>query len=271
MQTINNKAGKKLLKNLTTITDSSKLQMFYQELKMYQQILWLSEMPLDMDFVENTQPLKQLPPNTIPKYFTFQTEIAKTAKRCDYIKMFNEDFYNISILPCGNGVEIYRFETYQTGKGIGSYLMKIFNEISTRLEMPVYLVPGEVGTGETYRHDGDAKRRRDFYHRHGFKRINTKSLYWKNSEAARIDRIDICLNTLNIIKQQDAVETVDSTTFNDGFLHNIADMADDLMKEICGEKYDSLICDDDNTISYTENRQGIYNFIYDEVYNYYAG
>ena len=124
--------------------------------------------------------------------FLFRHKENVVAKHCDFISMFHEDFYNITIIPCGNGIEIERFETYQTGIGIGSYLMMIFNEISLRLEMPLYLIPGIPGYGDTYRNDMNPKRQRDFYHKHGFKR-SASSLYWQNTAANKIDKTDICL------------------------------------------------------------------------------
>ena len=179
------KHTKRGIPGIEFLDDNTKLDMFYAELYKYTRILRVSQIPLNLEYGETTTGM-----------YMFNSKSGSTIKICKAIKMFDRDLYNISILPCGKGVEIYRFETFQTGKGIGSYLLNILNEISLRLEMPLYLIPGTPGSGETFRADSDEKRRRTFYHKHGFKRMSVNTLYWKNSEAAKIDRVDICLNKI---------------------------------------------------------------------------
>ena len=99
-----------------------------------------------------------------------------TCKQPEYIiKMFDEDICNITFLPKKEGIELYRLEIYNTGKGIGTTLMNIFNQISIETGIKIYLLLGDPG----FNIDGDRVKRRNFYHKMGFKRcINSK--YWIN-------------------------------------------------------------------------------------------
>jgi hypothetical protein len=92
-----------------------------------------------------------------------------------YIKIYNKDVCNITILPHKYGVELYCLEMYQTGKGYGSIFMNLIKKISEETNIKVYLIPGDPSGNR----DANDKRRRDFYHRFGYKRLN-KSDYWCN-------------------------------------------------------------------------------------------
>jgi len=173
------------LKNRDTIEDSSKLQQFYVELNEYTRRLRISGIPLNISY--------HYKDGDIPMAFTYISGNSGRTKVCDYVRLYCEDIYNVSLTPHADGIEIERLEIYQTGCGIGSYLINIFNEISQRLNMPLYLVLGTPGYGNTFREDADPARRRAFYHKHGFKRIKN-SEHWKNTEVKEITITDICLN-----------------------------------------------------------------------------
>lgn len=98
----------------------------------------------------------------------------KIAKKV--VKIFDEDYCNITIIPHLRGVELFRLEIYQTGKGIGSIFMKAFNQISKELNIPIYLIPADPGLNGK---NGDPVKRRDFYHKFDFKRTSNSD-YWNN-------------------------------------------------------------------------------------------
>lgn len=173
------------LKNRVTIEDSSKLQQFYVQLNEYTRRMRISDIPLNISY--------HYKDGDTPMAFTYISGSSGKTKVCDSIKLYCEDFYNVSLTPHADGIEIERLEVYQTGRGIGSYLINIFNEISQWMNMPLYLVLGTPGYGNTFRKDADPKRRREFYHKHGFKRMKN-SEYWKNTEVKEITITDICLN-----------------------------------------------------------------------------
>jgi hypothetical protein len=173
------------LKNKDTIEDSSKLQQFYVELNEYTRRLRISDIPLNISY--------HYKDGDIPIAFTYISGNSGRTKVCDYVRLYCEDIYNVSLTPHADGIEIERLEIYQTGCGIGSYLINIFNEISQRMNMPLYLVLGTPGYGNTFREDADPARRRAFYHKHGFKRMKN-SEHWKNTEVKEITIADTCLN-----------------------------------------------------------------------------
>lgn len=116
-------------------------------------------------------------------YYTFNAN----AKRSMWvIKIFDEDICNITILPFPKGVELYRLEMYKTGSGFGSLFMKAICEISERTGIAVYLIPGDPG----FNTSSDEKRRRDFYHKYGFKRLKT-SEYWSNELAINVKKYNL--------------------------------------------------------------------------------
>ena len=75
-------------------------------------------------------------------------------------KIYNSEICNITLIPKGNGIEIYRLEIYKTGNGIGSKIMEIFNTVSCELDIPIYLTPGTPGS---FTDNGEEKRREKFY------------------------------------------------------------------------------------------------------------
>ena len=91
------------------------------------------------------------------------------------IKIFDEDICNITLLPHKNGIELYRFEMYQKGKGFGSTFMNALTQISKQLGIDIYMIPGTPG----FNNSGDSELRRQFYHKFNFKRMKN-SKFWKN-------------------------------------------------------------------------------------------
>ena len=172
------------LKNVTKITDNETLKLFYEKLK---NEISKYEANTPMVLNHNYHLIGEM-------HFMFRTKNMVTVKICDYIKLYEEGYYNITIIPCKGGVEIERLEVYKTGKGIGSFFGKIFNSISLENDIPLYLIPGTPGYKSTYRDDSDDKRRREFYHRLGFKRMKS-SLYWQNTEIEKIDLSNISLGS----------------------------------------------------------------------------
>jgi GNAT superfamily N-acetyltransferase len=82
----------------------------------------------------------------------------------------------VQFIPKDDGIELFILETFNRGKGIGSSLMKLFNEVSMETGVKIYLKPGNIVGSD----GGDAVRRRKFYHVHGFKRKDVKTKYWTN-------------------------------------------------------------------------------------------
>lgn len=104
------------------------------------------------------------------------------------IKLYDKHNYNITIRPMigGRGVELFRFEMYSTGNGLGSKMMTLLNKVSFESDVEVYLIPGIVGVGSTKRTDTDFEKLRNFYHKFGFNRVNTKTRYWSNKKRLEI-------------------------------------------------------------------------------------
>lgn len=82
----------------------------------------------------------------------------------------------VQFIPKNDGIELFILETFKRGKGIGSSLMKLFNEVSMETGVKIYLKPGDPEGSE----GNDEVRRRKFYHTHGFKRKDVKTKYWTN-------------------------------------------------------------------------------------------
>ena len=123
-------------------------------------------MPANLEIIKSTKGQKS--------FYSFNTDI-KVSKWC--IKIFNDDICNITILPNAKGVELYRLEMYKTGQGFGSTFMNAINEVSKETGILVYLIPGEPGFNE----NGVEEKRRNFYHKFGFKRTST-TRYWSNEQ-----------------------------------------------------------------------------------------
>lgn len=92
------------------------------------------------------------------------------------IRIFDRDICNVTFLPKKDGIELYRLEVYNPGKGIGSILMKAFIDISQQTGIKIFLIPGDPGFNNGH---VDLAKRRNFYHKFGFKRTKTSD-YWSN-------------------------------------------------------------------------------------------
>lgn len=111
-------------------------------------------------------------------FFIFQSRQNKNSstKKCDAIKIYHKDLFNITLIPKRTGIELHKLEVYNKNKGLGTKMMNIINEISLTNGIEIFMIPGSPGLNET----GDDKLRRKFYHRHGFQRRNTKDPFWSN-------------------------------------------------------------------------------------------
>lgn len=92
-----------------------------------------------------------------------------------YIKIFDENLCNITILPNEKGIDLYRLEIYNQGEGVGSAFMNAFCNISKKTGIPIYLTPGDPGFNRS-----DLLRLKKFYSRFGFKKIE-RDKYWTNA------------------------------------------------------------------------------------------
>lgn len=93
------------------------------------------------------------------------------------IVLFNQDRANIKFLPHQEGVELFRFEIIQKGKGIGTQLMNLFLAAAKQLNIKIYLNPNYPGLGKPGKND--EKMMKQFFHRCGFNPI-PGSDYWIN-------------------------------------------------------------------------------------------
>jgi len=73
----------------------------------------------------------------------------------------------------------------------------------------------------------------------------------------RIDKIDKIFN--------DETEDFDPLLYDSDFLDKVVKYADIFMRR--EDNYESLICEKDNVITYTDEGQEIFNEIYDYVYD----
>ena len=93
-----------------------------------------------------------------------------------FIKIYDEDICNITILPNEKGVELFRLEMYKTGSGLGSIFMNALYEVSFNTGVPIFLLQGDPG----WNTEGDPKKREKFYKKFNFKKLD-RSKYWSNS------------------------------------------------------------------------------------------
>lgn len=112
------------------------------------------------------------------RFFALYDEEGKLEKlvQSPAIMIFDSEICNIKLLPQKEGIELYRFEIYSRGQGIGSILMYALSEVSLQTGIKIYLIPGEPGFDNS---NTDPERRRNFYHKFGFKRCKD-SEYWCN-------------------------------------------------------------------------------------------
>ena len=102
--------------------------------------------------------------------FEFQNKV--------YLKLSNSreivcDDFRLVFSPHGkDGVELYKIEVFNQGKGLGSQLLELFNTITKETGITVYLRPVSFGSTEI-------DQLRKWYSRNGFKRC-CKNLYWSN-------------------------------------------------------------------------------------------
>ena len=102
--------------------------------------------------------------------FTFQKKA--------YFKLSNSreikcNDFRLVFSPHGkDGVELYKIEVFNQGKGWGTNLLGLFNEITKETGITVYLRPVEFGSTSI-------EQLRKWYSNNGFKRC-CKNLYWSN-------------------------------------------------------------------------------------------
>lgn len=147
---------------IVELKENHNFKLFYKKLDEY--FLGHNMMNLKLEKVEG--------------YNCLFTENEKTIckKPESIIKIFDKNICNVTILPKKEGIELYRLEVYNTGRGIGTILMNAFNTISEETGIKIYLMLGEPGFNE----EGNRTKRRNFYHKHGFKRC-IDSKYWVNN------------------------------------------------------------------------------------------
>lgn len=155
----------KAKKNAIELKANSNFIKFHKELDNY--FLTHNMMNLSVDFNEDE------------KSFFWYTEKNKMYNSSS-IKIFDENICNCTFLPCSDGIELYRIEVYNTGKGTGSILMNAFNEVSKKTGIKIRLTLGKPGFNKEYTKD-DASKQRKFYHKHGFRRSKNNE-YWYNTE-----------------------------------------------------------------------------------------
>lgn len=152
-------------KNAIELKPNSNFIKFYKELDDY--FLTHNMMGLEIEFDENLKGL-----------YWYNTGKINKIYMSSCIKIFDENICNCTFLPCSDGIELYRIEVYNTGKGTGSILMNAFNEVSKKTGIKIRLTLGKPGINKEYTKD-DAAKQRKFYHKHGFRRSN-KNEYWYN-------------------------------------------------------------------------------------------
>lgn len=112
------------------------------------------------------------------RYFPFCSRNRKHERlvQCPCIKIFDKDLCNVTFIPKTDGIELFRLEVYNPGKGVGSVLMNVFNTISKSTGIKIFTIPAEPGFNNP---NSDPEKRRNFYHKFGFMR-NSDSRYWSN-------------------------------------------------------------------------------------------
>lgn len=112
--------------------------------------------------------------HNVPDYQMFEekgydkkgTLLGKIIKPKQYAKCVSNEIMNVSITPFRDGVEIFRLEVkpeYQ-GNGIGTAILQRLNRISAKLDIPIYLKPGDLITGNNI----SQEKRIRFYANEGF-------------------------------------------------------------------------------------------------------
>jgi hypothetical protein len=171
-----NLAMKNFMKgNCTKLESNNDFIIFSEKLKEY---FFKHNMPAQFDIINEE------------RLYTFNDTV-KLSKST--IKIFDENICNITILPINKGgVELYRLEMYKIGSGLGSIFMNAINEVSKETGIIVYMIPGDPGNNI----QGDDQKRRNFYHKFGFKRLST-SKYWSNHQIVKKENIESRLHIFN--------------------------------------------------------------------------
>lgn len=102
--------------------------------------------------------------------------------KTESIYIFDPKLYKVIICPNQTGgVELYRFEIYKTGEGLGNHLLTLISSIAITSNIEITLIIGAVGSVQTgtRRNDVDEDGLRKFYHRNGFRR-NSTDIKWSN-------------------------------------------------------------------------------------------
>ena len=143
-----------------TIKPNKNFYNFYKKLKIYFKNNEMSKYQIDL--VERSK----------DQYYTFGTSVRWSQYE---IKIFEENTCCIEFLPHKDGIELYWLEIFQRGKGFGTTFMNAFKQIAEELNIKIYLIPAPLN----HDYQVDPQRRRDFYHRFNFKRMED-SRYWVN-------------------------------------------------------------------------------------------
>ena len=103
-------------------------------------------------------------------------------------KLWDQDFGSITLYPKGNGVELFRLEIYNQGRGYGSKMLQLFNHISCKLDVPMTLSPGAPGNRDEYKNEGDQDKRILFYERNGFCKTDNHYIQPRMSNQCTVDQ-----------------------------------------------------------------------------------
>ncbi len=104
-----------------------------------------------------------------------------SAKKSPALK-FNDDVFNITLIPHKNGIELSRLKVYHPFRSYGvagQFLLHFLIYLATKSITDIYLIPIPAGTSDI--HDGttlDINQLRNFYHKRGFVKQDNDP-YWK--------------------------------------------------------------------------------------------
>lgn len=87
-------------------------------------------------------------------------------------KIQNDDFQLIFSQYGNRSIELYLIKVEDRGKGLGSFLFDMINEVSVKTQTTIFLRP-------TYNLMSSRTQLDKFYHKHNLKRC-CKDLYWSN-------------------------------------------------------------------------------------------
>lgn len=162
--------------NLVVVESDEKFKLFYSKLREW----FMSHNMMDMSIEILTAGAELDGEEMSMPVFSFNKGGRVITKQCECIKMFLKDVCNISLIPHKSGIELFRLEVYNPGKGIGSMMMNMLNTISKEIDVKILLTLGEPGLKSKWKKQTTPAQRRNFYHKHGFKRISMKTEYWSN-------------------------------------------------------------------------------------------